>query len=437
MFMVVFAEPASLAPGTPAPAPTPVPEHDATVAQFERELRDAREQLQSTAEEYETALEEVKSTNEELHSVNEELQSANEELETSKEEIQSMNEELQTVNAQLVAKVDELDRSSNDLRNLFDSTQVATVFLDRFMIIRSFTPAVGSIYNLIPSDHGRPLTDIVAQIDYPDLRHDVQQVLDALRPYERRVARHDGSQHYLVRILPYRAANNLADGALITFIDVTSIVQAEQHHRLLVDEMNHRVRNMLTVVISIALQTLRQTRTLEDFSAAFMGRVNALAAAYTLLSRDNWTAVPLRDVLLEELRPFMVTGRSNVTIEGVAVSLVPREALAIGLVAHELATNAVKYGALSVPDGELAIRWAVEPPENRERLVLLWTERGGPSVVAPKHNGFGRLMIERTLKHELKGEVVMEFVPEGLRVTLRMPLVSAVAARVPPMEPVS
>ena len=130
---------------------------------LERELRDARaSECRSTVEENETALEELKSANEELHSVNEELQSTNEELETSKEEIQSMNEELQTVNAQLAGKVDELDRANSDLRNLFESTRVATIFLDRNLVMRSFTPAVVGIYNLIPSDRGRPLTDIPA-----------------------------------------------------------------------------------------------------------------------------------------------------------------------------------------------------------------------------------------------------------------------------------
>jgi two-component system CheB/CheR fusion protein len=374
-------------------------------------------------------LEEVKSVNEELQSVNEELQSANEELETSKEEIHSMNEELQTVNAQLVAKVEELDRSRNDLRNLFDSTQVATIFLDRFMIIRSFTPAVGGIHNLIPGDHGRPLTDIVSQIDYNDLRQDVRLVLDTLKPSERRVARLDGTLHHLVRILPYRAANNQVDGALITFIDVTSMVQAEQHHKLLVDEMNHRVRNMLTVAISIATQTLRQAKSPEAFSGAFLGRVNALAAAYTLISRDNWTAVLLRDVLMEELRPFIANRTDNVTFDGPVVHLVPKEALALGMIVHELAANAVTSGALSVPKGRLAIRWTIEPADGGGRLMLTWTERGGPPVAARAERGFGQRMIERTLKHALKGEAHMAFQPEGLQATLTMPFEPGIAAR--------
>ena len=145
-------------PRTPPAAVAAPMEH------LERELIDLREQLQSTVEEYETALEELKSANEELQSVNEEMQSTNEELETSKEEIQSMNEELQTVNAQLTAKVDELDHANSDLRNLFESTQVATIFLDRYMVMRSFTPAVAGIYNLIPS-RPRPAADRHRQPD--------------------------------------------------------------------------------------------------------------------------------------------------------------------------------------------------------------------------------------------------------------------------------
>ncbi len=122
--------------------------------------------MQAIAEEHATAIEELRSSNEELQSVNEELQSTNEELETSREEIQSINEELNTVNVQLSAKVEQLDRNNSDLKNLFESTKVATVFWIRIFIIRSFTPEIAGIYNLIPSDIGRPLTDIISQLTY-------------------------------------------------------------------------------------------------------------------------------------------------------------------------------------------------------------------------------------------------------------------------------
>ena len=177
LFLVVFSDAGAARPHDEA-AEAPLADGSSATETLEHELVELREQLQSTVEEYETALEELKSANEELQSVNEEMQSTNEELETSKEEIQSMNEELQTVNAQLTVKVDELDHANSDLRNLFESTQVATIFLDRFMVVRGFTPAVAGIYNLIPGDRGRPISDIASQIDYGDLRPDVRRVLD-------------------------------------------------------------------------------------------------------------------------------------------------------------------------------------------------------------------------------------------------------------------
>ena len=392
---------------------------DFIVAEMDRETRNLREQLQSLGEEHETALEELRSSNEELHSVNEELQSTNEELETSKEEIQSVNEELHTVNAQLSTKVDELDRANSDLRNLFESTRVATLFLDQHAVIRAFTPDVASIYNLIPSDRGRPLTDFVSKLDYEGLREDVAQVSYTLEPLERRVSRRDGTAHYLLRILPYRTPDSAVDGSLVTFVDVTRIVQAEEHQRLLVDELNHRVKNMLSVVISLATQTLRRSGTLEEFEGVFLGRVHALTAAYALLSRESWSYVQLNEIVAEEMRPFLAGDRANVRIEGPAVPLDPRGALALGMAIHELATNAAKYGALSVPEGDVAVTWTVERSGDEEYLALDWIEQNGPPVTAPVKKGFGTILIERGLSHDLAGEAKIQFLPNGVQARLR------------------
>ena len=390
-------------------------------SELKTELLRTRDQLQLVTEEHETALEELRSANEELHSVNEELQSTNEELETSKEELQSVNEELHTVNAQLVEKVDELDRANSDLKNLFDSTQIATIFLDRHLIVRSFTPAVAGIFNLIPSDHGRPLSDIASQLRYNAIREDTLGVLESLQPREQRVTRLDACAHYLMRILPYRAPDSTIDGALITFLDVTTIVEAEQHHRLLVDELNHRVKNMLTVVISLASQTMRRSASMEAFSQAFMGRVQALTASYTLLSGQSWTDVPMRDVLVEETKPFVSHERNNIMMDGPEVRLTPAGALALGMAVHEMATNAVKYGALSVPEGVVRISWTVEHRLDTEELSLTWTESGGPAVSPPTRRGFGMTLIERGFAHELSGKALVEFAPGGVVATLRAP----------------
>ena len=389
------------------------------VAELDREMRNLREQLQSLGEEHETALEELRSSNEELHSVNEELQSTNEELETSKEEIQSVNEELHTVNAQLSSKVDELDRANSDLRNLFESTRVATLFLDQHAVIRAFTPDVANIYNLIPGDRGRPLTDFVSKLDYEGLREDVAKVSHTLEPLERRVSRRDGTAHYLLRILPYRTPDSAVDGSLVTFVDVTRIVQAEEHQRLLVDELNHRVKNMLSVVISLATQTLRRSGTLEEFEGVFLGRVHALTAAYALLSRESWSSVQLKEIVAEEMRPFLAGDRANVRIEGPAVPLDPRGALALGMAIHELATNAAKYGALSVPEGDVAVTWTLERNGDDECLALDWTEQNGPPVTAPVKRGFGTMLIERGLSHDLAGEAKVQFLPDGVQAQLR------------------
>ena len=394
--------------------------------QLEAEGSELRERLQSITEDHGTALEELRSSNEELQSVNEELQSTNEELETSKEEIQSINEELNTVNAQLSGKLEQLDRANSDLKNLFESTKVATVFLDPFLVVRNFTPAIAEIYNLIPSDVGRSLTDIVGRLDYASLSEDVQHVLETLQPLERRLARQDSRAHFLMRILPYRTPDSNVDGSLITFVDVTSIVKAEEHQRLLVDELNHRVKNMLTVVTSLATQTLRRSGSLDDFRGIFTGRLQALSAAYALLSREGWSQVPLHEVLAEELAAFVNESRANVRLEGPEVLLAPRAALALGMAVHELTTNAVKYGALSTADGEVTVAWSVEPNAegngDGDELLLRWRERNGPPVASPARRGFGLTLIERGLAHDLSGEVQVAFEPEGVTAVLRAPL---------------
>ena len=423
LFLIVFSDSAPIYGAASEPADDRPP--DSRLEALEGELRDAHLRMQTAMEESSAAVEELTSANEELHSVNEELQSANEELETSREEMQSMNEELHTVNAQLASKVDELDRANSDVRNLFDSTEVATIFLDKNLIVRSFTPAVTGIYNLIPSDRGRPLTDIVCLVDGMNLTQDVPKVLETLKPLEKRVMRRDGRVHYLKRVRPYRASDDTVDGVLITFLDITSVVESEKQ-QLLVDELNHRVRNMLSVVMAMANQTLRRSKSLEDFRDVFVGRIDALAAAYTLVARDNWSAVSLREILEVELRPYARS--SNTQMQGPEVSLQPRVALVIGIVAHELATNAVRHGALSSPSGEVDVCWRIETAQAGSTLVLEWRESGGPKIEAPNRRGFGLTLLERSLSHELHGKAEVAFNSGGLSARFSIPLGATVAA---------
>jgi two-component system CheB/CheR fusion protein len=193
--------------GTPVAAPDP-------------EFEQARLELQATREQMQTGQEELRSMNEELQSTNEELQSTNEELTTSKEEMQSLNEELQTVNAELRAKVDELSRANNDMKNLLNSTEIATVFLDNELNVRRFTTAAARIIKLIPGDVGRPVTDLASALLYPDLVADATSVLQTLAFTEKQITTR-GGDWFAVRIMPYRTVENVIDGVVITFLNIT------------------------------------------------------------------------------------------------------------------------------------------------------------------------------------------------------------------------
>lgn len=196
------------------------------LAALQRELNDAREDARLTREGMQTTQEELRSTNEEMQSTNEELQSTNEELMTSKEEMQSLNEELQTVNAELQTKLDELSRSNDDMENLLNSTDIATVFLDNDLNVRRFTERATEIIQLIPGDVGRPFTDLSSRLFYPDLVKDADKVLRKMIPVEKQIsARQQG--WFTVRIMPYRTLDNRIDGVVITLIDITAAKKLE------------------------------------------------------------------------------------------------------------------------------------------------------------------------------------------------------------------
>lgn len=230
--LLVAFEPVALSRARNNPEETrPAQEENQHVAELEQELRATREYLQITTEELETSNEELKSTNEELQSANEELQSTNEELETSKEELQSVNEELITVNSELQVKIDELSKTNNDMTNLLASTEIGTIFLDQQLRVKGFTPAAAKHIKLISSDIGRPVSDIVANLKYDTMARDVEQVLATLVPRQLEVPDRDESAWYRMRIMPYRTTENVIDGVVITFIDITEQKRLEAQLR--------------------------------------------------------------------------------------------------------------------------------------------------------------------------------------------------------------
>ena len=204
--------------------------HETVNRELDNELRLVKDQLSGTIEQYETSTEELKASNEELQAMNEELRSASEELETSKEEVQSVNEELATVNQDLKEKVEEVSRVNSDLQNLMAATDVGTIFLDRELRIEQFTPPVQEIFNLLPSDLGRPISDITHQLRYETLIADAEQALDKLKTIEHEV--HGGDDRwFLARTAPYRTVENKIDGVVLTFVDITERHRSEEQLR--------------------------------------------------------------------------------------------------------------------------------------------------------------------------------------------------------------
>jgi two-component system, chemotaxis family, CheB/CheR fusion protein len=279
---------------------------------LEEELIRVKNQLRNSTEQHELQAEELKASNEELQAMNEELRSSAEELETSKEELQSMNEELSTVNQELKVKIEETTMSNNNFQNLINSTDIATIFLDRSFRVNLFTPAARSIFNLIPSDLGRPISDITNKLEYHDLLEDAVIVLKKLQTMQREVKTTSGNS-YLARVLPYRTSEDKIDGVVITFIDITERKRAEE--RLLQSEADFRA----TFEISSA------GKTLADPITGHFVRVNTAVCRWLgyaeteLLEKTIWDVTHPDDVasikqvfddMVQEKR--RITGQRNV-----------------------------------------------------------------------------------------------------------------------------
>ena len=405
----------------------------------------------------------------------------------------------------MTAKNDALAEANSDIKNLLDSTLIATLFLDKDLRIRNFTPAMTKIFHMRPGDRGRPITDIVTRLSYPDLIRDVKKVLDSLSMIEHEMTAPQDGGTFLMRILPYRTVDHVIAGVVITFTDITerkcqeeergrlaAIVDSSQDaiighslegvitswnagadqirrttksgrsidismtispvrnesgdmigastvgrdiserkhaddvRALMINELNHRVKNTLATVQSIAAQSLKGGLDVES-RKNFDARIVALSRTHDLLARESWETASLRDVLLQELEPYGSSERAHFVIEGPEVELGPKAALALGMTFHELATNAAKYGALSNPTGEVRVTWDFLRSSVSEPTVLRlrWAEAGGPPVKKTGRRGFGSTVIERGLSLELDGEVRLDFEPGGVVCAIDIPLGTA------------
>jgi two-component sensor histidine kinase len=235
-----------------------------------------------------------------------------------------------------------------------------------------------------------------------------------LRGHGRVVARTpDGKAHRLVSIVA----------------DVTDRKAAEDHVQFLMHELSHRSKNLLAVIQSISRRTARTTTTMEEFEARFGRRLQGLAASHDVLVRNSWQGAPLADLMRQQLMPFMDIQSSRVELSGPDIVVTAEAAQAIGLAIHELATNAIKYGALSVPAGKVRISWSFDDASLASReLLLKWVERGGPPVVPPSRNGFGYLVISEMIERSLYAKVDLGFVAHGLEWSVSIPATNLVIA---------
>lgn len=524
---------------------------------LETENIQLRKQLASTLQEYETSGQELRSTNEELMSMNEELQSSNEELETSREELQSINEELETVNAELQENNRLLGRSNSDLKNLFEATDLAVLFLDRNFCVRNFTPSVSSIFGVRTRDIGRPISDLSSRIDYPDLEEDALRVNETLQPFEREVEVKASGETYLLRMKPYRTIDNRLDGYAMAFVDITSrksyeetlkqneramarqyaelenlydttpvglalidpelrwlrinesmaqingfsveehigktfqdllpdleatletvyrrvfdegrpilgyeitgethaapgdtrnwiadlypvrqddrifavgvcvrevtdqtqmmmrIQEQNDRQKLLLAELQHRVKNMLATISAISKLLLTGVDDPKVYQARLLERLGAIARTHDLLTDAEWTTATFAEIVANEARPYVSAETDRVRLSGPELVLTAPEALSLGMAIHELMTNAAKYGALSVADGRIEIATARDASGGSDRARIVWKEQGGPSIdTPPTRSGFGSVVIERVLKSDLNADVDVRYEEDGLR----------------------
>lgn len=251
---------------------------------------------------------------------------------------------------------------------------------------------------------------------------------------EYRLRRHDGAYRWVLDNGAPFFRNGEFAGYFGSCVDVTAHHEAESKQRLLIDELRHRVQNTLTIVQAIARQSFRNERTTDEVRDIFYDRLQALSAAHSVLTRRNWEAAPLKELLADAL--FQAGSEERIRFRGDDVRLSPNKAVSLALAAHELCTNAMKYGALSTDQGHIDVEWTVTP-EPDSRLHLVWSESGGPTVAYPETRGFGSRLLERGLASELNGSVQLAFEPAGVVCTIdaplgdpRVPILDLVSARV-------
>jgi PAS domain S-box-containing protein len=310
--------------------------------------------------------------------------------------------------------------SESRYRRIFEQTSDLIVTADLNQIIEDCNPSAAAAVGMTRDQAiGLPIASFVSPDDYERTSAMLRQKLESggTTRYDVRVRSRQGEWLYwdVNSGLTYDEAGHPI-GLHVLARDVTERKRAEEHQELLINELNHRVKNSLAVVQSLIEQTLRDDQVDKQVRDALSGRVAALAAAHNVVTRKKWEPALLRDVIHEALFPFCEAGRCDIDGPDLAVS--PTTAVTLALAVHELATNAAKYGALKSAEGQISVRWQVEDGQ----LTWEWQEQGGPAVTPPSRQGFGTRMMERGLARQLGGTVSLDYCPDGLKCRVEAPL---------------
>ncbi|MEA5162797.1 HWE histidine kinase domain-containing protein [Cereibacter johrii] len=231
----------------------------------------------------------------------------------------------------------------------------------------------------------------------------------------------EGTPFYLISAAPLQVPGEAVSGCVITMVDLSQRKAAERHQQLLLRELDHRVKNTLALVMSISRRTMHSEDTLEGYQKAFTARIQALAATHNLLAAKSWSDISIRDVLVRELAPYNEGFSQRILVEVPEVEIEPRSAIALGLVIHELATNATKYGSLSTPEGQVRVCGIPCADDLAGVVCLEWLERGGPPVSEPTRTGFGQTVIRHAFAYAEGGGAEVSFEPDGLRCRVSVP----------------
>lgn len=361
---------------------------------------------------------------------------------------QRLEQELIRTNEALRRKTEELARSEARYRSALVTGRMGNWETDLVAGTRTWSEEGMALFGLTLVDgRGRVggEADEFRMALHPDDRqlveefHELADKQDSF-PAEYRIVRPDGTIRWLSGRgqVVARSTDGKAQRLVNVVADITERKLAENHIQFLMREITHRSKNLLTVVQAIGRQTVRTAGTIDEFQERFMRRLQGLAASHDLLVSRNWKGALLSDLVSNQLAPFAEVGGARLNMSGPDILVSPEAAEAIGLALHELATNAMKYGALSVPVGQVTVFWALEYHGTEpRRLQLNWVEQNGPLVTPPTRKGFGRLVLEDILAKQLSAEIVMNFAPKGLNWELSISTSNLVTERGENLEPAS